>query len=102
MATDLHFDELMRAPELVAKLSPSERRQIILRCAALIASASTPEPENPATRDDRLLTAEEAAPIMGLSPEWLTRKARTLGFARRCGRFWRFSEAGVREYSLKV
>ncbi len=48
---------------------------------------------------DRLLTAEEAAPILGVTPRWLYRHARQLPFARRLSRkALRFSEAGLHRF----
>jgi len=48
---------------------------------------------------DKLLTAEEAAPILGVTPRWLYRHARQLPFARRLSRkALRFSDAGLRRY----
>lgn len=49
--------------------------------------------------DDRFLTAEEAAPIMNVTPRWMYRKARSLPFTRRINRkTLRFSEQGLRRY----
>jgi hypothetical protein len=53
----------------------------------------------PPTEPDRLLTPEEAAEIMGVSPRWLRRRAKALPFARRLSRkALRFSETGLRRY----
>jgi hypothetical protein len=50
-----------------------------------------------APADDRLLTADEAAPILGVAPRWLYGHAGKLPFARRLSRkALRFSEAGLR------
>jgi predicted DNA-binding transcriptional regulator AlpA len=49
---------------------------------------------------DRLLTADEAAPVLGVAPRWLYRHAGKLPFARRLSRkALRFSEAGLRRYA---
>jgi hypothetical protein len=53
-----------------------------------------------APADDKLLTADEAAPILGVAPRWLYRHAGQLPFTRRLSRkVLRFSEAGLRRYA---
>lgn len=48
---------------------------------------------------DRLLTPEEAAPLLGVSVRWLYRHAKRLPFTRRLSRkALRFSEAGLRRW----
>ncbi len=50
-------------------------------------------------REDRLLTVEEAAPLLGVAPRWLYRHARTLPFARHLSpKALRFSEVGLRRW----
>lgn len=52
-----------------------------------------------APESDRLLTAEETAPLLGTTPRWLYRHHRQLPFARRLSRkCLRFSEAGIRKW----
>jgi len=49
--------------------------------------------------DDRLLTADEAAPLLGVTPHWLYRHWKQLPFARRLSRrTLRFSEVGLRKW----
>lgn len=49
--------------------------------------------------NDRLLTAEEAAPILGVSPRWLYRHADKLPYTRRLSpKVLRFSEAGIHHH----
>ncbi len=48
--------------------------------------------------DDALLTADEAAEVLRLSPATLYRNADRYPFARREGRLVRFSRRGVQEY----
>lgn len=56
-------------------------------------AAPTP-PETP-----RLLTAEQASSILGVSPRWLYRHASNLPFTRRLSRkALRFDEAGLRRW----
>ena len=51
------------------------------------------------TTTDTLLTAKEAAALMGVSPRWLYRHAAKLPFTRRINRKnLRFSEAGLRRW----
>jgi excisionase family DNA binding protein len=51
------------------------------------------------TEPDRLLTVEEAAVLLGVTPRWLYRNADSLPFTRRLGaRTLRFSEKGIQRY----
>lgn len=51
------------------------------------------------SREDRLLTVEEAAQRLGVAPRWLYRHARTLPFTRHLSRkALRFSEAGLHRW----
>ena len=51
---------------------------------------------------DRMLTAQEAAPLLGVTPRWLYAHAKTLPFARRLSRkALRFSEVGLRRWTLR-
>lgn len=48
---------------------------------------------------DNLLKAEQAAPILGVTPRWLYRHSRQLPFARHLSRkVLRFSESGLRKW----
>ncbi|HXG50993.1 MAG TPA: helix-turn-helix domain-containing protein [candidate division Zixibacteria bacterium] len=47
---------------------------------------------------ERLLTAEEAAKLIGCSPDYLYRRAKSLPFVRRIGRMVRFSQRGILAY----
>ena len=50
-------------------------------------------------RPERLLTVKEAAPILGMSDDWLYRHADRLPFTRRPGpHTLRFSERGLMRY----
>ena len=84
--------------EMAAELANEERKSFALKCIAVLgALAVAPESTQQAMRD-RLLAAEEAAPRMGTTVNWMRRKGRRLPFARRVGRFWRFSENGLNSY----
>ncbi len=63
-----------------------------------MADAVFSRPEPP----DRLLTAEEAAPILNVSPATLYRKADRLPFSRREGRLVRFSARGLQEHMRRA
>ncbi len=48
---------------------------------------------------DRLLDVHEAATLLGVTPRWLYRRAKSLPFSKRLSRgVLRFSEAGIRAY----
>ncbi len=68
--------------------------------AALATAPPAPNgrpPEAPA--EDRLLTPEEAAAALRVTPRWLYRHAQRLPFTRRLSRkALRFSEAGLRRW----
>jgi len=56
-------------------------------------------PPAPAATEDRLLTAKEAAEILGVTERWVYRRARSLPFARQLSKgVLRFSDAGIRAY----
>jgi hypothetical protein len=55
--------------------------------------------EGPPEKPDRLLTVEQAAPVLNLSVKALYARARSLPFARHLGRgTLRFSEAGMQSW----
>jgi hypothetical protein len=94
----LTLDQLAGAPERAAELADEERKSFALKCIAVLgALAVAPESKQEGARD-RLLAPEEAAPRMGTTANWMRRKGRRLPFARRVGRFWRFSENGLNSY----
>ena len=48
---------------------------------------------------DRLLTAEEAARMLSVSPDWLYRNVRKLPFSRKLGpKMLRFSKLGIEKW----
>ena len=48
---------------------------------------------------DRLLTAEEAAEMLSVSPDWLYRHAKKLPFTRKLGpKMLRFSSQGIKKW----
>ena len=65
------------------------------RVVARMTAAATGRDEGP----DRLLTVKQAAPILGMSADWLYRNADRLPFTRRTGRrALRFSERSLKRY----
>jgi predicted DNA-binding transcriptional regulator AlpA len=99
---------VLDAPERAAEIPPESVPGLLVYLAALqtalsarLLSAPNGHGKAPAApaEPDRLLTAEEAAPVMGVKPRWLYRHARQLPFARRLSRkALRFSEIGLRRY----
>jgi predicted DNA-binding transcriptional regulator AlpA len=70
---------------------------LVARLLTLLAEGAALEERDQET--NRLLTAEEASVMLGVTPRWLYRHARRLPFARRLSRkVLRFSEVGVRRY----
>ena len=97
------LDELAAHPERAQELPPEVARDLLARLAplqtVLLAQAIRPlacqgEPQG----EDRLLTVEEAAKKLGLSTDWLYRRAGKLLFTVRLGRQLRFSERGLDRY----
>ncbi len=98
---------VLDAPERASEVPPESVPGLLLQLASLqaVLLARLAVPSNGSghapvpPQDDRLLTAEEAAPILGMTPRWLYRHARHLPFARRLSRkALRFSESGLRRY----
>jgi len=82
-------------PDTLAEL---ERMRALL-LASLLRHANDRTPVSPCDVDDRMLTADEAAPILGVAPKWLYRNAPRLPFARRLSpKAIRFSEAGLHRW----
>lgn len=64
------------------------------------ARLASPLPTAPPPTSDRLLTPEEAASLLGVTPTWLIRRAKRLPFSRPLSRkILRFSEAGLRRWA---
>jgi predicted DNA-binding transcriptional regulator AlpA len=76
--------------------------EAILRSRLLTLSAATATEAVPALSNDRLLTANEAAALLGVTRVWLYRHAHALDFSRRLSRkTLRFSENGLRKYQAR-
>lgn len=96
------LDELAADPTKAAALPPQARQTLALRAvAALAALAVAPAPAIPspeAPDQERLLDVGEAARRLGVSRDWLYRRASRLPFTVRLGRAVRVSEAGLARY----
>jgi excisionase family DNA binding protein len=94
------LDDLAADPSRAADLAPEVARALILRAAAVVAAlATSPSAGPPApVPEDRLLSVDEAARLLGVSPDWLYRRAHRLPFTVRMGRVVRFSATGLARY----
>src|SRR5262245_41924772 len=92
------LDELAADPSKATSLSAEAARSVMVRCAAVLAAlGSTPPALVPQpVDDDRLLTTEDAAQRLGVSTDWLYRRAPRLPFTVRLERVLRFSARGAR------
>ena len=87
-------------PALVAELASEQSALSALQGALTVRllvsqadAATRPEP------GDRLMTAEEVATALGVTPRWVQRRARRLPFARRISEHAiRYSESGLRRW----
>ena len=79
-------------PEALAvTLTVAQLREIV-REEIQAARASHQDP-------DRLLSADEAATLLAVSPDWLYRRARNLPFTRKLGpKMLRFSHQGIKKW----
>ena len=99
---------LVQRPETAGAVTPAEIPALLAQLAGvqvallarLVNAGNGNGAEGKASAEpDKLLTAEEAAPILGVTPRWLYRHAGRLPFARRLSRkALRFSEVGVQRY----
>lgn len=65
----------------------------------LLESTASPPPLDDSSNQDRLMTAEETARILGVTVRWIYRHAGRLPFTKRLSRkALRFSEFGLRRY----
>ena len=101
-----NLDDLATHPEQVRDLPPEAARDLLARViglqTALLARALQPHAavnghgETPA--EDRLLTVEEAARMLGLSKDHLYRASGKYPFTVRLGSRLRFSARGIERY----
>lgn len=94
------LDELVKDPVKVASLPPEAARTVLCGLAGLLpvliaqSSRGTDKPHV----EDRLLTIDQAAEILGKTTDWLYRRADALPFVIREGRLLRFSHSGIQKY----
>jgi predicted DNA-binding transcriptional regulator AlpA len=97
--------DLIRDPRCVEEIRQEDVATTLTIVAALEAALAArlmvdkPKAVDAPEREDRLLTTDEAAALLRVTPQWLYRRADRLPFARRLSRkALRFSEAGVRRW----
>ncbi len=98
--------DLLQNPQRVQTLPPDTIPPLMTQLAALqsalaarLLAASTCNGQPEARVEDRLLSVPEAAQKLGVSEDWLYRKASKLPFTVRLGpRQLRFSERGIEKY----
>src|SRR5262245_9099851 len=98
-----NLDELAADPTKTATLHPETARVLTFRCLALLAALAsvtgvTHGPTTLEAEQDRLLTVEDAARTLGVSKDWLYRRAEKLPFTIRLGRTLRFSAHSLARY----
>ena len=98
------LDALAADPAQAAALPPEVAQALWTRCV-LVQAALLPRltalngaGASEAAEADRLLTVEEAARTLGVSEDWLYRRAARLPFTVRMGRSVRFSALGLARY----
>ena len=107
---ECRLEYLVKDPQRVVEISPAEIPALLIRLAAvqnaLAAHLQSSVPALPSSvpgaavsvspEDDTLLSADEAAPLLGVTPRWLYRNSRRLPFTRRLSRkVLRFSKSGL-------
>jgi hypothetical protein len=91
-------------PPDLANLPSEAVPGLLAQCAALLAAIgarlASPGPTAPPPASDRLLTPEEAAALLSVTPTWLIRRAKRLPFSRPLSRkILRFSEVGLQRWA---
>jgi predicted DNA-binding transcriptional regulator AlpA len=97
------LDAIADDPQLTADLSPDAARALWLRAhvalGALAPLVASPVPCTSETGEERLLTVDEAAAKLGMTKDWLYRKAARLPFTvRPSPGTLRFSSLGIERY----
>jgi excisionase family DNA binding protein len=113
------LDALLADPAAVSDLSPEQAAALLGRLSSVQAllvervatsrvsvgegqsssQAEAPATPAPAWSEADLLTVDEAAALLRVSPRWLYRHAQTLPFARKLSRkVLRFSRAGLQRW----
>jgi predicted DNA-binding transcriptional regulator AlpA len=96
------LDSLMTDPGLVQTLPAHVVDHILIQVTSLlpllVAKAHAVTTTQKSQQEDRLLSIEEAAAILGKTKDWLYRHADSLPFTVREGRLLRFSNNGIQKY----
>lgn len=89
-------------PSRLAALTPEQERSLVASVRAVVGEEQPPRPAAapvgaaPAWSEEDLLTIDEAAARLRVSPRWLYRHAKILPFARKLSRkVLRFSRVGL-------
>jgi excisionase family DNA binding protein len=94
--------EFRSALRLVAESLPAGSAIPVRREELLVLLAENGDAPSTPVQSDRLLTAEEAAERLGMSKEWIYKKAARLPFTVRVGsRALRFSSTGIDKYQAR-
>jgi predicted DNA-binding transcriptional regulator AlpA len=101
--------EIISHPEKLAQIPRESIPPLMLQIASLqnaLAARLLESPQKYAadpTEPDTLLSAEQVAPLLSVTPHWLYRHWKQLPFARRLSRrTLRFSEVGLRKWQSAV
>lgn len=100
------LDELAADPGRARQLPPEVAERFLAQVhvlegallGRLLAARGTQNGQPEALDGDRLLTVEEAARKLGVSEDWIYRRARTLPFVVRLGARLRCSEQGIERW----
>lgn len=92
--------QLLADPSKVATLEPDQARAFLLQVGALTLALATRVSDSPNGNPeaDHLLTVAEAAKRLGVSRDWVYRRAAVLPFTVRLGPRLRFSAQGLEKY----
>ena len=102
--------QIIGDPEALARIPREQIPALILQVATLQNALAARLMEAPQRSEvdhllepDTLLTAEQAAPLLNVTPHWLYRHWKQLPFARRLSRkTLRFSENGLRKWQYAI
>lgn len=98
------LDEIAAHPSIVKDLSPQARALLTIRVAGILAAigGSVGTESVPDERDPRLLSAQETAERLGFKLSYVYELARRQRIASvRCGKYVRFRESDVEEFSQR-
>ncbi len=100
MADQFDFSAMVRDPARVDAIPVSDIPTLLTQLSALqTAMAARLIAGHDETADsDTMLTVEQAAQRLGVSPDWLYRRTKVLPFVVRLGRHVRFSAQGIERF----